>query len=227
MFTFLKSITFTFLVLLLASCGSIDVNVKIDQNETIENNDTLRVACVGDSITEGVELSDSETYPTQLGNMLGEGYEVQNFGKQSTTVMKNGSLPYWNTVEYVKSLSYNPDIVVVMLGTNDARPENWENNSSFVIDYEELIESYKNLSSKPIVYIAYPTPVYGELYGITNDRVVGEVIPGIIKVAENKEVRIIDTYTPLVNKISLFPDGLHPNKEGARLIAEQIYGIIY
>ncbi len=223
----LKSIVVTLLMLLFVSCGSVDGQEKIDQNETIDTNDTLRVACVGDSITEGVELSPSEAYPAQLSSMLGEGYEVRNFGKQSTTVMKNGSLPYWNTAEYANSLNYNPDIVVIMLGTNDARPENWENNSSFISDYEELIESYNTLSSKPIIYIAYPTPIYGELYGITNDRVVGEVIPSIKKVAENKEITIIDTYTPLVNKISLFPDGIHPNKEGAGLIAERVYSIIY
>ncbi len=227
MSTLLKSIVVTFLILLLVSCGSSDVNEKIDQNETIEIHDTLRVACVGDSITEGIDLSTSDTYPAQLSSLLGEGYEVQNFGKQSTTVMKNGSLPYWNTAEYANSLHYNPDIVVIMLGTNDARPENWENNSSFISDYEALIESYTTLSGKPIIYIAYPTPVYAEVYGITNDRVVGEVIPSIIKVAENKEITLIDIYTPLVNQISLFPDMLHPNKDGSGIIAEQVYSIIY
>jgi len=214
-------------MLLFISCGSVDVNGQIDSNQVHENNNTLRIACVGDSITEGVGLSSSETYPSQLLSMLGEGYVVQNFGKQSATVMKNGSLPYWNTIEYINSLNYNPDIVIIMLGTNDARPENWENNSSFVSDYEDLVESYSNLPGKPIVYIAYPTPVYGDLYGITNDRVVGEVIPNIRKVAENKGIILIDTYTPLVNKISMFPDELHPDKEGARLIAEQIYVTIY
>ena len=212
---------------MLVSCGSVDVKGETANDETANKDNPLRVACIGDSITEGVGLSDSETYPTQLSEMLGEGYEVENFGKQSATVMKNGKVSYWNTSEYTASLNYNPDIVVMMFGTNDARPENWENNSSFISDYEDLIESYNDLSTKPIVYIAYPTPVYAVVYGITNDRIVSEVIPSIQQVADNKGLTIIDTYTPLVNKISLFPDSLHPNEEGARLIAEQVYGTIY
>ncbi len=227
MHIFFKLTIFTSLILLFTGCESIEITTQNTASTTASTDNPLRVACVGDSITEGVGLSDEESYPTQLSGMLGEGYTVQNFGKESATVMKNGTLSYWNTSQISASFNYNPNIVVIMFGTNDARPENWENNSSFISDYEELIELYKNLPSKPIIYLSYPTPVYDVVYGITNDRIINEVIPSIRQVASNQGLRIIDNYTALVNQISLFPDNLHPNEEGARLIAEQVYGTIY
>ena len=227
MFASFKFIIFTSFFLLFTACNSVDPNSQNSYIDASSDSNLIRVACVGDSITEGVGLSTDETYPVQLEAMLGDGYEVRNFGKQSTTVMKNGSAPYWNTSEFAASLDYAPDIVVIMFGTNDARPENWENNSSFIADYEELIDTYSKLPSQPIVYISYPPPIYDVVYGITNERIINEVIPAIRQVAINTNLTVIDNYSALFNKISLFPDMLHPNAEGARIIAEQVYRTIY
>jgi len=210
---------------LFISCGSSSDggnNVPVEVTE-------LRVACVGDSITEGTGLSNptADSYPSQLSEVLGEGWDVQNFGKKSATLIKGGSLPYWNTDQFIPSHDYNPDIVVIMLGTNDAKPGNWANNSQFISDYTDLIESYKNLPSEPTVYICYPPPVYGVVAGITDARIKNEVIPKIAEVASLNGVAVIDIYSALSNKKELFPDLVHPNQEGARQIAQTVYQTIY
>jgi lysophospholipase L1-like esterase len=223
----MKKLNYIFLLILSAfiiGCGG-----SSDSTSSPEPSISLRVACVGDSITEGTGLSNpgQDSYPAQLAMMLGQDWEVQNFGKKSATLMKSGSLPYWNTSPFIPSHDFNPDVVVIMLGTNDAKSYNWANNAPFVPDYTELIQSYKNLPSAPIVYICYPPPVYVEVAGITDVRIRNEVIPKIAQVAAANGVEVIDIYNVLSNKKSLFSDGIHPNKEGARQLAEAVYQTIY
>lgn len=209
---------------MLTGCGG-----SSSESETPDNRENLRISCVGDSITEGTGLSNpsQESYPAQLSSMLGEGWEVGNFGKKSATVLKTGTTPYWNTSKYIPSYDFNPGIVIIMLGTNDAKPINWTNKSQFIAHYSELIQTYKNLESQPKVYICYPPPVYGVVSGITDSRIKNEVIPKIAEVASRNNVEVIDIYSALSNKSSLFPDKVHPNKDGARVLAEKIYQTIY
>jgi len=209
-------------------CGSTST-VEDTPVETPVDNTPIRVACIGDSITEGTGLRNpsKDSYPTQLQQMLGEGWNVQNFGKKSATLMKAGSFPYWNTAPFTPSHDFKPDIVIIMLGTNDAKPGNWANNAPFVSDYTALIESYKTLDSQPSIYICYPPPVYAVVAGITDARIKNEVIPRIAKVASDTSTPVIDIYNTLKNKASLFPDKVHPNTEGARQLAEVVYEKIY
>lgn len=64
--------------------------------------DTIRVACVGNSITVGHGLKDSnlDSYPSQLGMLLGDDYDVRNFGVSGYTMLKKGDRPYWNTAQF-------------------------------------------------------------------------------------------------------------------------------
>lgn len=199
------------------------------KDDTSIDTTNVRVSCVGDSITEGTGLSNpsKDSYPAQLSSMLGTGWEVGNFGKKSATVLKSGTTPYWNTSTFIPSHDFHPDIVIIMLGTNDAKPINWVHKTHFVENYSELIQSYKNLSSHPKVYICYPPPVYGEVAGITDARIKNEIIPKIRQIASRNDVEVIDIYTSLRNKRTLFPDKVHPNKEGARLLAQKVYQTIY
>jgi len=214
---------------ILSGCGGDGSSSQAQTESTTEEQYMLRVACVGDSITEGTGLRNpsQESYPAQLASKLGDGWSVGNFGKKSATVLKNGTTPYWNTHVFTLSRDFNPDIVIIMLGTNDAKPVNWQYKSKFIANYTELIQVYKNLTSHPIVYICYPPPVYGEPAGITDARIKNEVIPMIAQVASQNSVEVIDIYSTLSNKKSLFPDKVHPNKEGAEQLAHKVYQTIY
>ena len=88
---------------------------------------TIRVACVGDSITAGYLSSNASfAYPGRLQSQLdskfgAEKYAVTNFGAGGATVQKDADSPYWNRTQYALFVNGSYDIVVVMLGTNDAK----------------------------------------------------------------------------------------------------------
>lgn len=189
----------------------------------------IRVACVGDSITYGYGIKNREqqSYPAQLQKLLGDQWVVGNFGKNGATVLKKGHAPYWKAKQYQAALKFDPDIVIVKLGTNDSRPENiGTHRAEFVPDYLELIRTFQQLESKPAVWICYSAPIYAEHKGMTDAVVKNEIIPLITEVGRQAGVEVIDLNTVLSDKKELFPDGIHPNAEGAKIMAETISQVI-
>ena len=181
----------------------------------------IKVACVGNSITEGAGLE--QTYPQALQEMLGEQYEVRNYGMGGRTLLKKGDYPYWNEAKYEEVLAWNPDIVIIKLGTNDTKPQNWQYKDEFVKDYVKFIKSFKKLPSKPKVYIAYPVPVFEDKFDISKEVMDNEMLPAIKKIARKAKVKTIDLYKPFLGKADLTYDGIHPNDAGAALLAQEVY----
>ncbi|MFD3003675.1 GDSL-type esterase/lipase family protein [Pontibacter toksunensis] len=184
----------------------------------------VKVACVGNSITEGAGLK--QTYPEELEELLGDQYEVKNFGVSGRTLLKKGDFPYWNEDKYNQVLAWNPDIVVIKLGTNDTKPQNWKYKKDFVKDYVALVKSFQCLPSRPQVYLAYPVPVFEDKWGINEKAVKNEVLPAVKKIARKTKAKTIDLYTPFLGKAELTYDGIHPNDAGAALIAQEVYKAI-
>lgn len=188
-----------------------------------------KVACVGDSITYGCFVAGQpwNSYPTQLGRMLGTDYQVANFGYTNRTAIVTGDHPYTKEKLYSRSLEYMPDIVLIMLGTNDTKAHNWD-ALAYKRDMISLIDSYLDLGSHPEVIIMLPPPVFTihrrVMWGIRPDILEREVIPLCRKIAEEKGLRLIDTHGPFMMKRQLFVDGVHPTARGAGLIAEIVYG---
>ncbi|GAA4438715.1 hypothetical protein GCM10023188_34470 [Pontibacter saemangeumensis] len=181
----------------------------------------VKVACVGNSITEGSGLQ--KTYPQVLQELLGEQYEVRNYGMGGRTLLKKGDYPFWNETKYEEVLAWNPDIVIIKLGTNDTKPQNWQYKDEFVKDYVKFVKSFKKLPSDPQVYIAYPVPVFEDKFGISKAVMDNEVLPAIKKIARKTKVNTIDLYKPFLGKADLTYDGIHPNDEGAALLAQEVY----
>jgi acyl-CoA thioesterase-1 len=188
----------------------------------------IRVAAIGNSITYGHGIEDREhnSYPAQLGRLLGEGYAVRNFGVSGRTMLKHGDFPYWNEQDFQEALAWEPDVVVIKLGTNDTKPQNWHYRDEFVADYEAMIDVFAALPSKPTIWICYPVPAFEERFSIRASVISEEVIPMIDQIAAHKQVSIIDLYDALDGRGDLFPDGIHPNTEGAGLIAEAVAEVI-
>jgi lysophospholipase L1-like esterase len=181
-----------------------------------------KVACVGDSITYGHGLSSADNYPTQLGNLLGSGYEVGNFGHSGATLLENGDLPYIAQGEYGASGTFDPDVVVIMLGTNDGKPQNWVHEDDFEGDYADLIEHYRGLGAT--VYVALPPPVYGAGGFDINPTVVNEeIVPHVQQVATDADAPVIDVFGALSDHAELFQDNVHPTGPGAALLAQTVY----
>ena len=189
---------------------------------------TITVACIGDSITfgAGVENRETNSYPAVLGRMLGSRFAVRNFGVSGATLLKKGNLPYWSLPEMNAVSDSKPDVIIIKLGTNDTKPENWTHKDEFARDYRDFLAHFLALPNKPKIFVCLPVPVYQTQWGINDETLFKEVIPLIEKSAQEAHVPIIDLYDALSNRPELFPDKVHPNAEGAALIARTVYTAI-
>jgi len=187
--------------------------------------ETIRVACVGNSVTYGEKIQNREknAYPVQLGELLGERWDVRNFGVTGATLLKKGDMPYWKEPAFYFAQKFEPHVVIIMLGTNDTKPQNWKRARAFVDDYVEMIRTFAELESRPRIWICYPVPAYPGRSGIRDSIINPEVLAKIDQIAAKTGCPIIDLYKALSGKPQLFPDRLHPNAAGAREMAETIY----
>ncbi len=188
-----------------------------------KNSVALRVACVGDSLTQ------STAYPYDLWMLLGNtDFTVRNFGAGSTTVLLNSETPYMKTNIFQNALEFQPNIIIIMLGTNDAQPSLHRYNTSFVDDYVKLVAAFQGLSSKPKIWIVLPPPIFSNQDNkIDQEYFKLTIIPAIEQVARETNLPIVDVYSALISHPNFFSDGLHVNSEGAKLIADQIYKAIF
>ncbi|MBN1358785.1 hypothetical protein JW988_08465 [Candidatus Bathyarchaeota archaeon] len=178
---------------------------------------SIRVACVGDSITT---LS---TYPSDLQDLLGPDYNVKEFGVVGSTVLSNGYNPYIDQPEFQEAKDFMPTIVVVLLGTNDAREDIYLAIDNFVGEYKQLIGEIQALSSNPKIFLVIPPPLFENNLFLSNEYLLNGVIPRIKQVAEELGLSLVDVYTPLDGHPECFVDGVHPNYDGAAIIAGEVY----
>ena len=189
----------------------------------------VRVACVGDSITYGatIENREADCYPAVLQGLLGDGYEVVNFGFNARTMSSCGDNPYMNEQMYADAKAWLPDIVVIMLGTNDTKPQNW-NPETFRTDYDKMIREWKRVPSCPDIYVCLPPPVITDRWGINEKLVVSGVIPTIKQLADHHWLEIIDNYSVLEGRADCFSqDGVHPNAAGAKVLASNTASVLH
>ncbi len=207
----------------------VGMNPKLPARQT----DKPLVACVGDSITQGfLELTlKRNTYPDKLQALVGDDWQVINFGVSGRTAVKNGDFPYWNEEFFVQSQAMNPDIVTIFLGTNDTKPYNWDADT-YHDDLIALIEVYEALPSRPVIYLVAPPAAFvregadAVAYDIDKDIIAAQVYDIVQEVAKAKHLTVIDLYTPTRDHPELFIDGVHPNDAGNDLIAEAFYSAI-
>ncbi len=188
----------------------------------------IKVSCVGNSITYGMRLDDreQESYPAQLQALLGDRYEVGNFGKSGATLLRHGHRPYFEQEELRKAMAFAGDIVVIHLGINDTDPRNWPHfRDEFVGDYLALIDSLRSVNPQARFLIARMTPI-----GSTHSRFIsgtktwhGQIQQEIETVAEASGAELIDFYEPLHRYPWMFPDAVHPDAEGAGILAKTVY----
>lgn len=183
-----------------------------------QESNPVRVACVGDSITEGTG------YTVELWQLLGSNYVVGDFGVSGATVSLNSDNSYMNSTAFQVAKQFQPDIVIIMLGTNDAQLNLNQTNQEFISDYIALVTEIKSFASKPDVWIVKPPPVFPNDADLDPEYFRQNIIPSINQVANQMNLRLIDVYTPLISHQEYFlEDGVHPNLEGAQAIANIIF----
>jgi len=188
----------------------------------------IKVACVGNSVTYGYGLDRPEVnaYPAQLQRLLGDGFEVGNFGKSGATLLNKGHRPYMQQEEFKKAIAFAGDRVIIHLGLNDTDPRNWPNyRDEFVSDYLALIDSFRLVNPKCKIAICRMTPIsnrHQRFESGTRDWY-WQIQKSIEEIAEIANVSLIDLQEGLYNRPDLLPDALHPNIEGAGIIASKVY----
>lgn len=186
----------------------------------------LRVACVGDSITLGGGATGRDgtdnSYPAQLAGLLGDGYSVRNFGVGGTTLLASGDQPWRKTPQLAAARAFAPDVVVILLGTNDTKPQNWAKRADFPADYRALIAEFSALPSAPRIILCSPIPAFPGKWGIDGGRIRDGVVPLVQSLAKELSLPLVDLHSLFAEQSALVPDSVHPNAAGYGLIAKAI-----
>lgn len=191
----------------------------------------IKVACIGNSITYGYGLPDraTQSYPVQLQKMLGESYQVENFGKSGATLLNKGHRPYMQQDEYHRAIDFAGDIVVIHLGINDTDPRDWPDYRDFFVkDYIALIDSFRVANPEARIMIARLTPIadrHPRFLSGTRDWH-GEIQLAIENVARYAGVQLIDFHKPLYPYPFMLTDAVHPDPEGVFVLAQTVYSAI-
>ena len=190
----------------------------------------IRVACVGDSITWRFTLLNPRTqnYPALLQDRLGGEYEVRNFGYNDASARFDGDTPYVSKRVFRESLGWNPDIVLLMLGTSDTKKRNWDPDI-FRRDYKRIIDSYQNLPSSPRVILIASfriIPVLGiPILGVYPNTIEEGVRPAIREIASELGLELVNLQNLFMDS-RYCSDGVHPQKTGVRMVTDTIYSSI-
>lgn len=196
---------------------------------TVEAEAVVKITCIGASITEGAFIEDKTrfSFPGQLQTLLGDAYQVNNFGVGGTTMIKKGNSPYWNTKQYQQALDSGPDIVFIDLGGNDAKLINRPYLNEINTDCQEMIEAFRQLPSHPRVIVMLPIVSFvKDTAGIWDPAISSLVIPGLRQAALEKDVEVLDMHPLLINYEELMPDKIHPNKEGSAIMAKRLFEVV-
>jgi lysophospholipase L1-like esterase len=187
----------------------------------------IRVACVGDSITAGWKLKEADKYVTKLGGLLGAGYQVENFGHSAYSMLRIADKSYWDSPMFQAAQDFQPDVVTIMLGTNDAHPNYWpQYEAQYYTDYLDMIAVFEALPSSPVVIVlGLPYLKPGGRY----DGVVAlnGLLPGI---AAEAGVEFVEIWDMLVgsglSSNQLMKDPIHPSAAAHTIIAETVYPVV-
>jgi acetyl esterase/lipase/lysophospholipase L1-like esterase len=192
--------------------------------------DAIRVACIGNSITDGhgIDMSSINAYPGQLQRLLGDGYQVRNYGRSARTLLNKGDFPYMNEEAWQHALAFDPNIVVIKLGTNDSKPENWQYGKEFQQDLQQMVDALKALPAQPKIYLATPITAYKPSWNISDSVIVNEISPIIRKVAKKNKLQVIDLHASFADEDGkqMQADGIHPTQLGDGQIARLVFEAI-
>ena len=185
----------------------------------------VRVACIGNSITDGfgIDMATQQGYPARLQRLLGNGYHVKNFGVSGRTMLNKGDLPYQNELAWRDALAFRPDIVIIKLGTNDSKPENWQYNKGFTDDLQLMVDALKANKNNPRIILCTPIPAFKPTWNINDSVIVNGITPIINKVAKKNKLQVIDLHTLYAHDgDKMLNDAIHPDAKGALRMAEII-----
>ena len=193
------------------------------------------IVALGDSITFGAGVKrtrKTDCWEAKLEKLFGGSYQVLNYGISGATLQNEGNKPYWNMPTkqlqgYPEAaVALEPQIILLMLGTNDTKPYNW-NRERYEAQLDQRVKELKASGARLILMcppFACPTDGSEEVaFDIKNETIRDEVVPIVKKCAQDNQVECIDLYALTDGHGEYFADGVHPNSFGNRVIAAEIY----
>lgn len=192
---------------------------------TMVTGQQIRVACIGNGFTYGTGINKRElnSYPAQLQRMLGEQYLVRNFGVEGATVYSNSENSYIKTDEYKQSRDFEPEIIIINFGMEEARSGFESKKEQFIKDYKNMAFRYFNLPTALRVIIMKPAPSFDTYGKLKNEVIAEEVIPSIEEVAFSSGSEIIDTYSLFFQGEGFYSDNINISAAGANRVALSLY----
>ena len=220
-----------------ALCAAIIENGgEIGDTEIEDTCELIKVACVGDSITIGINSSDPYvyTYPNFLQEMLGYDYLVKNFGASGYSVVYTDDYAYCKHPFYKQSQQFAPDVVLWMLGTNDGNPgqdyKAWEGtkrDEKYIKSAEDMFAAYEGINPDVQIFVSIPATLFESTVWVQWEewgrRIETYVIPLNYELAEKHGYPIIEMYSWSLDHVSVFPDGLHPKDNTYKTYAQRVY----
>ena len=217
-----------------------DIGNWLDARQTPKPG-AIRVACIGNSITDGhgINMRAANGYPALLQKKLGNDYWVKNFGVSGRTMLNKGDSPYMNEMAWRDAVAFKPDVVIIKLGTNDSKPQNWKYGSEFRQDLEQMITTLCPALAKPVkkgkkaktqapvkprILLCTPVPALKSSWDINEQVIANEIIPIQLEVAKKYGLQVVDLHTLFAADADklLFDDGIHPNPKGVQRLADII-----
>ena len=189
-------------------------------------------------------MSDVKAWPGQLQKLLGSDYVVKNYGRSGRTLLKKGDQPIWKEQAWRDAVAFKADVVIIKLGTNDSKPENWQHADEFEADLRAMIDQLNSKvpvlnkkgkptkkmqrSAKPRIILCTPIPAYKPSWNISDSVIVNQIIPIINKVAQDEHLEVIDLHSIFKNADgkAMQSDGIHPTEAGDAQIAKAVLGIL-
>lgn len=201
----------------------------------------IKVACVGDSITQGINSTDPQnmTYPAYIQQMLGYDYYVLNAGLSGYSICKIDEYAYFKTNQYLQAREMRPDVVLFALGTNDANPtpnqpyKNWDDpqydrENVFIESTNELLDAFVQINPDVQIYMILPASLFkvgadGWNAEAWTKNIVEHAHPLLKKIAEERNLPTVDMFPWSLENKEVFTDGLHPKDETYKTFAQYIY----
>lgn len=193
-----------------------------------------RIACIGDSITFGAGVvlrRKKQAWPYLLERRLGDGFQVLNYGISGATALLESEVVYkWAHDFLDAAIDAEPELYLFMLGTNDAKTVNWR-AEDFYRDYNRMIDRMQKGSPQTKIVLMTPASAYPDpraqdgavAFGIDRDTVHNETAPMIRDIAGERGLPLVDIHCFTAEHPDWFDDGIHPNAEGNRQMANYIY----
>jgi lysophospholipase L1-like esterase len=165
-----------------------------------------------------------KSYSDYLAKLLGADYHVRNFAHDGVTALKDSGRPFVKMPEFEASTAFEPDIVILMLGTNDAanKTDVWQR---FADDFLWIVNHYRSLPGKPRVIVMTPPPLMPGREEPENRlmNLRDKVCPIVRRIAQGEKLTLLDLHgDPALADASLYPDKVHLNEAGAKILAQRV-----